>query len=63
MANTAEIIFMNTNSNESNKPNPSDEKKSHTAPIAPGNSNEQKEKVLDKPNIPDPKVAPPSNNA
>jgi len=54
---------MNTNSDESNKPNPGDEQKSHTAPVAPGNSEEQKEKVLDKPDAPDPKIALPHNNA
>jgi hypothetical protein len=62
MANTTEIIFMNNN-NESNKPNPSGEEKSHTAPVAPGNSNEQNEKVLDKPDTPDPKIASPNNKS
>jgi len=54
---------MNTNGDESNKSNPGDEQTSHTAPVAPGNSDEQSEKVLDKPDTPDPKIASPSSNS
>jgi len=53
---------MNTNNNEPNKSNPGDEKK-QTAPIAPSNPNEHKEKVVDKPGTPDPKIASPNKSS
>lgn len=53
---------MKTHNNEPNKSNHGDEKK-QTAPNAPSNPNQHKEKVVDKPGTPDPKVATPSKSS